>query len=184
MNLSGPHHKGGIGSQFAPIQKQVARLFNDTSASLITTFFDFYRWPQDAPGRATMPQGTPHQQVEHLEHAWFAHMQSQNLVRSQRFVPYLALHEFEAMLFTSPAAVAERLDCSVQEVEGERKAFANPEVINSDNPPSKRLLKIAPAYQKSVDGPTIAGKISIDTIRNACPHFNHWLDTLLAHRPS
>lgn len=176
---TGPHYKGGIGSQFNPIQKQLIPFFRDSSVYLITTCFDFYRWPKDAPGRADLPQTPAQQQVEHLEQAWQQSIVYQNLRQPERFLPYLVLHEFEAILFTSPQAIAKRLGCKEQPIEKIRHKFPTPEAINHDDPPSKHLLALAPAYQKSVDGPAIAREISIDAIRADCPHFNQWLETML-----
>ena len=41
--------------------------------------------------------------------------------------------------------------------------------------PSKRIRAIVPEYHKTVDGIVAAERIGLETIRAACPHFNHWL---------
>ena len=63
-----------------------------------------------------------------------------------------------------------------------RGAFATPEHINNSpqTAPSKRILALVPHYKKTVDGPLIAEDIGLDAIRAQCPHFNNWIERLLA----
>ena len=58
--------------------------------------------------------------------------------------------------------------------------FENPELINDDptTAPSKRLLRLYPAYDKRFFGELVAETIGIDNIRSACSHFNHWIEQL------
>lgn len=62
----------------------------------ITTMLYFYGYPEDAPGRATLPEGDCHSQVHHLEE------QMSMDIQDYRLIPNLLLHEFEALLFSSP----------------------------------------------------------------------------------
>ena len=96
------------------------------------------------------------------------------------------MHEFEALLFTAPQKFAEWTDDAkvvtalAAAVEGHA-----PEDIN-DSPltaPSKRVLAAMPEYQKTFHGPLIACEIGLDAMRQACPHFNAWLEKLESFRP-
>ena len=89
------------------------------------------------------------------------------------------MHEFEALLFSDCAAMADvvgHLDLTAR-FEGIRNQFETPEHIDDapTSAPSKRILAIVPEYRKTVDGILAATRIGLDTIRAACPHFNDWM---------
>jgi hypothetical protein len=79
------------------VKRDLQRLLADTGAERITTMLDYYGLPDDFPGLANRPSGNCYQRVEHVERAF------QGDIAHPRFLPYLALHEFEALLFTDPA---------------------------------------------------------------------------------
>ena len=99
-----------------------------------------------------------------------------------RFVPYVMMHEFEAMLFSGcdafGSAIGRKdLTASLQAV---RDEFESPEEID-DSPntaPSKRIEAILPGYQKLTMGIQAAQGIGLETIRRECPHFRDWLERL------
>ncbi len=97
---SGPDFKGGITS-YARFKKDVMRLLGDTSAALVTTMIDFYGLPTGFPGRGTMPSGSCYVQAAYVE------QEIRQDIQHPRFLPYLALHEFEALLFVDPAKIDE-----------------------------------------------------------------------------
>ncbi|HYM59599.1 MAG TPA: DUF4276 family protein, partial [Thermoanaerobaculia bacterium] len=96
---SGPNFKGGVTS-FARFQNDTRRLLNSSGGALVTTLLDYYGLPSDFPGMKTRPNGTPQQRVSHVEQAIRQHFGSPH-----HFIPFLALHEFEAWLFASPDAL-------------------------------------------------------------------------------
>ena len=104
-----------------------------------------------------------------------------------RFLPYVMMHEFEALLFSDCAAFGRGigrpdLDGNFQEI---RDAFGNPEEID-DSPetaPSKRVERLVRGYQKPLLGTLAALEIGLGTIRRECPHFGSWLDQL-EHLPN
>ena len=70
-----------------------------------------------------------------------------------RFIPYIQLHEYEAILFSDPVAFATGIDHpdlrpQFQQV---RDEFESPEDINNDpeTAPSKRVLAAYPKYKRS-----------------------------------
>ena len=101
---------------------------------------------------------------------------------SNRFVPYVMMHEFEAMLFSDCDGFASGIGRSdlapkFQEI---RDAFGTPEEIDDspDTAPSKRVQKLVPGYQKPLMGTLAAIEIGLEAIRAACPHFRGWLERL------
>jgi hypothetical protein len=158
-------------------------LLGDTT-SYCTTFFDYYGLPEDFPGkqsayamRSIMEkfQGVTQAFVEALSN-------SIDTNALQRFVPYVQMHEFEALLFSDPAGFARgigqpALTSPLQKV---RNEFKTPEDIN-DSPmtaPSKRVLALCPQYDKPLHGSLAADAITLSAIRGECSLFNQWLETL------
>ncbi len=100
----------------------------------------------------------------------------------RRFVPYVMMHEFEAMLFSDCSGFCRavgRADLSAP-LEEIRRAFATPEDIDDsqETAPSKRILHLLPSYEKPLMGNLGVLQIGLDTIRAECPHFNGWLERL------
>ena len=104
-------------------------------------------------------------------------------INDKRFIPYIQLHEFEALLFSSNRGFEkyeeEKIYFKTKEI---IESFKNPEDINSSpqTSPSKRLLAINPKYNKVIDGNIIALEIGIQTILKKCPRFNFWLNNLIS----
>lgn len=102
----------------------------------------------------------------------------------QRFIPYVSMYEFEALLFSEPKILADELDVSLEQIEKILKDFHNPEEINhsKETAPSKRLRNIClsnkQTYDKIADGVTIAEAIGVDAMRAKCPLFNAWIESL------
>ncbi len=172
---SGPDFKGGIVS-YGKFENDIVRLLHDTSAALVTTMIDFYGLPTDFPGRRSMPPGSCYERVAYLEE------EIREDINHPRFIPFLTLHEFEAMMFVAPEQIAREFSGTnmTQELSAIRAQFRSPEEID-DNPrtaPSKRLETLFPGYQKPLHGPLIILEIGIARIRNECRHFNDWLQKL------
>jgi len=173
---SGTNFKGGVTS-FSNFEKDLSNLLPDSSA-IITTLLDYYGLPNDFPGMTSMPKsGTPIEKVCHVEQAIFHHFDS-----PKNFMPFLALHEFEAWLFSSPVELPRAMtDMNAQAVfESVRAAVKTPEDINNspESAPSKRIAKLFPAYKKILHGPIVAQRIGLEKIRKECPHFNEWIHKL------
>ena len=137
-----------------------------------TTMLDYYGLPRDYPGRANPVGVTPSQLAGHVETA----------IKEDRFFPHLQMHEFEAMLYSDPFRLAKTLMAPKIEVDFNTilKECGEPEAIDDDpaTAPSKRIKKLVPSYQKVQDGLLAVKRITLDTIRDKCPHFNHWLTKL------
>ncbi len=175
---SGPDFKGGVTS-FGKFQRDAQKLLNSASNALVTTLLDYYGLPTDFPGMDSRPIGPPIDRVTHVEQAILTRFGS-----PRNFLPFLALHEFEAWLFASPEELPELMIEKNKQAQFEaiRAGFQTPEEIN-ERPqfaPSKRIETLFPAYKKTLHGPTAARRIGLDRIRSECPHFASWLNELEA----
>jgi hypothetical protein len=175
----GPNFKGGV-TNFAKFRNDAQRLLTSAGGALVTTMLDYYRLPLDFPGMKSRPaHGTPIQRVTHVEDAIAEHFDS-----PPNFVPFLALHEFEAWLFSSPTELPRVLTETRRQKEFEaiRASVATPEEINErpEFAPSRRIANLFPAYKKTLHGPTTVARIGLDQIRKDCPPFTGWLNKLEA----
>jgi Domain of unknown function (DUF4276) len=176
-NPAGGGFRGGV-SNWNQICKSLLPLLRDSNA-WVTTLLDFYGLPEDAPGYANAHgAGEPSALVMALqEHISAA-------LGHARFIPFLALHEFEAWVFCSPDAVAAHFDSAplAGKVKQAVAGAGGPESINhgEGTHPKARLKMLVPAYKETSDGPTLLYKIGIPAIAAACPHFAHWLARLEA----
>jgi hypothetical protein len=173
---AGPNFKGGL-SSYDQVRRDVLKLLQDSSAKVITTLFDYYGLPDDFPGMASRPLGTPRQRVNHVQDAFGA-----NFADDVRFLPFLALHEFEAWLYCDLGPTLEWIYTGgdLAPLRAARQAVTSPEEINENyaTAPSRRLKNVVPSYQKPLHGPMAALEIGIDAIRAQCPHFQAWLTRL------
>ncbi|WP_415883840.1 DUF4276 family protein [Neptuniibacter sp. QD34_54] len=169
-----PGNKGGIVS-YGKVKHQVTRLCRSDSGAYVTTLIDYYGLPTDFPSFA-IAQGDAMQKVQLLQDA-FAHD-----ISERNFLPYFAMHEFEALLFCDPVKFEDWFDDqrAVARLEEIKANFATPEEINNspETAPSKRILAVIPAYKKTLHGPMIAEDIGIDVMRAQCPHFDGWIRSI------
>ena len=173
----GANFKGGVTS-YAQVKNDLTRLFYDSSAKLITTMLDYYALPTDFPGFSAQT-GSCYEKTAHLEQEF-----AQNINKAN-FLPYLQLHEFEALLFSSIDDIVDTMpngDRKRVDLEAIKREFSNPEEINNrpETCPSRRLLGLFPDYNKTVYGTLISSNIGLDVMRRECPHFNEWLVKLEA----
>jgi hypothetical protein len=103
-------------------------------------------------------------------------------VGDDRFIPYLQLHEFEALVLADLMLLAEQhphRQRAIREL-AERldREFESPEHVNRLTPPSYRILAAVPEYQKSSDGILTTARIGLPKLRQRCRHFGEWIDRL------
>jgi hypothetical protein len=182
-----PGHKGGIG-EYTRGKEHCVGLLKQDASQYVTTMLDFYGMPKSWPGRADADQAIGSEtKAKTVEAALLADIvqETGSSITPGRFIPYVQLHEFEAILFSDPARVGEKLGTAVTaSLTAVRDQFATPEEINDskDTAPSKRLEAACKSqgikYNKAVHGPEIAGMITLPVIREQCPHFNDWVTRL------
>lgn len=148
-----------------------------------STMIDLYALPNDFPSFETaLAEDDAREKIAVLEGA----LKNDILAGSgqERFIPYIQLHEYEALLLTKPDAITTAVG-SASQVQGLKNDIAGEqdvELINErpDKAPSKRIIKYIPEYedQKSSAGPIIAETIGLEHLRSNCSHFNEWLTEL------
>ncbi|MGH9430407.1 MAG: DUF4276 family protein [Terriglobia bacterium] len=181
-----PGHKGG-NTNYARVKKDVITQLKQDHAAYCSTMLDFYGLGQGFPGTPLPPNLSNTQKVSHIERATLEDIAASvddGLQPRSRFLPYLQLHEFEALLFSDPNALAAGIGQPdiAHDFVTIRDAFPTPEDIN-DNPnsaPSKRVLQCHPPYRKVLDGTLAAERVGIDRMRDECPHFREWVERLAA----
>jgi len=176
---AGRHFKGGVTS-YGKLRRDLRRLLLDSSVAAVTTMIDFYGLPRDFPGRSSLPKTSCWDRAEHLERALL-----NDLDEDPRFIPYLSLHEFEALLFVAPSelgGVVRGGNALLRELERVTVGFSSPEEINDgrETHPSARVTDLAPTYRKALHGPLAAGRIGLEKMRQSCPHFDGWVSRLEA----
>ena len=174
--------RGGI-KAWSVVKEEICRHLQSDKASCATTMVDYYALPATGakawPGRAQAHAKTHAHKALTVEAALTQDMASLLAHASQRFVPFVVLHEFEALLFSDCQAFAHgiglpHLRADFQSI---RDGFASPEHIN-DSPmtaPSKRVGALVPGYEKPLLGVLAALEIGLPKMRQECPHFAHWL---------
>lgn len=158
------------------IQRDVGR---SRAHEFVTTMIDLYGLG-DYPGNEPRPGEGIMERVRRIEAGMAAGL------NNERFVPYIQIHEFEALVFVDldelepafPNREAKGASTRLRREIGSLR----PEEINETKhgAPSKRLMREVPAYshRKASIGPVIAGKIGLARLRAACPHFNEWVEKL------
>ena len=142
-----------------------------------TTMFDLYALPDDFPAfKEAMHQSDPYKRCEILEEALYQD------IGDRRFIPYIQLHEFEALIF----ADLQKLDWEYLEHDEPIKNLMqmvgeqNPELINDgwETAPSKRIINEIPEYDKVSSGVLVTAKIGLPVLRRRCRHFHEWLSRI------
>lgn len=148
-----------------------------SSECRFTTMFDLYALPDDFPSyREANKQVDRYERVQMLEQAMAQE------IGDPRFIPYIQLHEFEALILADPQCLDweylehdQPINELMKMMEGK-----NPELINDGRAtaPSKRILEKIPEYDKVTAGVAVAEKIGLRTLREKCQHFSEWLTGL------
>lgn len=171
----------GGGNNFDLIENHIRRLmgrYEHDQNTFISTMIDLYAFPrqgnsvyQDEVSRIEDGNG----KANTLEDKMAERFNYRN------FIPYVQLHEFEALLLTDPSSFELFYTDDLQAVRSlcQEIGTRGPETINDtpEGAPSKRIIKHLPLYkkQKTTAGITVASHIGLHKMRERCPHFNQWL---------
>lgn len=175
-------HSGGGIVHWKKLREQIIRHLNEND-TVVTTFIDYYGIPDnfDFPGweEAKAIQQI-YDRIAYLEVAMSNDIPEE--VR-YRFIPYIQIHEFEALLFSNIDAFKENFEDSAMDFQQLKDAvdiFDTPEDINNGKTtaPSKRIQSAIPEYNKVIYGNCIAMDIGLKTMREKCHHFNEWVTKL------
>lgn len=169
--------KGG-NANYLHFKSTTTLLLKQEKNILVTSLIDYFRLPNEFPGFVTaMKQSTVENRVAILE------TELGKDINSPHFVPYIQLHEFEALLFTKSAGfkvIPSLTPKALTEIEAIITKYPNPEYINDhpDTAPSKRIKNIIPNYNKVLFGNFIVLENGLSAILEKCPRFKNWLENL------
>lgn len=181
LPLTGKSRRGGIVNYEHTRRAITGWTRQEVGRNIVfSTMFDLYKLPRNFPGYdEAKAKGSPYFVVESLEKSLA------DDVGDSRFIPYIQLHEFEALLLSEPLTFCEPYPnrrAEVEELVKIAKRFGSPEEIDDgeSTAPSKRIMRLIPEYRgaKRAVGVDVARQIGINKIRKACKHFNDWLTKL------
>lgn len=174
-----PGEKGGD-VRFSRAKRDIGNHLKQRSDTYITLMMDYYaikEWPGLEESK---------RQREHFKKAGVINIETEKRVqelfpeqnRERRFIPYVSMHETEALYFCDPTVIAETLNINQAEIESILHECGGPEAINDsvETAPSKRLSKLSHnKYRKTTTGIAMAKRIGIRRMRECCPLFDSWI---------
>lgn len=178
-------HKGGD-IRFDRTQSHIGRFLRQRHDTYVSTMFDYFRIAANWPGRAEVQRRiksgatlTARQKAEIVEIAMHRAIEESYPASNarRRFIPYVEMHEFEALLFSNARILAEKADIDLAAISRILGEHGEPEEIDDDPlcAPSKQILALNDRYRKVEQGTTIAKAIGVPTLRKECSHFHEWL---------
>ena len=176
-------NRGGVRT-WATVRKGIINHLKEDQRCITTTMVDYYGMPKTWPGRFQANNLAFPNNAKSVENALATDVCEKMGAdfNPERFVPYVMMHEFEAILFSD----CERFAKGIMKPElapkfqAIRDEFRCPEEID-DSPetaPSKRIESLVPGYQKPLLGTLASLEIGLAAIRSECPHFHIWLARL------
>jgi len=180
--LSKPGQKGGD-VKFSRAKNDIERHLRQRPDTYITLFVDYYGIKKGWPGRDITPEDkktlSAAQKAKRVNDATMHEVcQLYNDYRSdRRFIPFIAMYEFEALLFSDAQILADKLQVRKDQIDEILRECGEPENINDSptNAPSKRLEELSDRFKKTTTGITIAKETGLRKMRDKCPIFNDWL---------
>lgn len=164
--LGVPGHKGGR-ANYARLQKDLLKQLRQDPTAYCSTMIDFYGLGSGFPGTPVAPHLTSIQKAECIERAVRDDICGRipELRPDIRLIPYLSLHEYEALLFSDPDAFAEAVGEPglADRFHRIRNEFRTPEDIDvsPDTAPSKRIVAVCSRYRKVIDGTSQPGPLAL-----------------------
>jgi hypothetical protein len=179
------HTKGGL-TKYQHLKTDLINCVYESKV-LVSTLFDFYALPKDFPkyeDAKTIVNKAD--RLAFLEKSIVEDLEKEKGKSFPNLLPYIQLHEFEALVFSSIDAIKSLYsneDAKFNELEKIMESHPNPEDINDkpETAPSKRLKnnQLIRGYNKVNDGIMIIEEAGIDTVLRKCARFNNWVETLI-----
>lgn len=172
-------HKGGR-VNWDRLEFDVKTRFRDRQC-YCTTLFDFYGLSHKFPGKAEAESvyDVPSKQLAVVGAMSTLAEERWGPETAAKFLPYVQMHEFEALLFSNTEVLATAMGVPylASEFQKIRSQFLTPEDINDDpnTAPSKRIKYHYEGYAKPSAPVLAATEIGLETIRRECPLFANWL---------
>lgn len=171
--------KSGRGGfvNYQHLKNDAKRLLSSQKSDFVVSMFvDFFRCPEVPQKERWSGKSNHLEQIIEMEKCICED------INDTRFIPYIQLHEFEALLFASNDGfvtfLSEEQSKKTQQI---IESYSNPEDINTTpaGAPSKRLLAIKSDYDKVIEGNLIALEIGLLKIMEKCPRFKAWIENLI-----
>jgi len=166
----------GGGRSWQPWERHLVVLMREQRGPdvRVSMMLDLYRVPRDTPGFDATLSGP--RLADRILPALAERL------ADHRFMPYLQVHEFEALVF----AALEHLSLVTADprprlaLAAEASAFASPEAIDDgpETAPSRRLRRHLAGYDKVAHGPDVAAAGGLAVLRARCPRFGAWVERL------
>ena len=180
--LTKPGQNGGD-VRFARAKNDIERHLKQRKETWLTLLVDYYGIKSDWPGYQKSKR-----EAQHSSKARVMNDATRNRVNElfgdqdsdRRFIPYVSMFEFEALLFSDANILARKLNVRLKDVEKILSNCGEPEKINDKvrSAPSKRLEALSDRFKKTTTGINIAREIGIDKMRESCPIFDEWITKL------
>lgn len=176
------HSHGGM-SKYSYIKKDILNIIYEKNV-VVSMMIDFYRLPSDFPGFNDLKVTQTHQeQANLLETRIKKDLEDSQNQLFDNFIPYIQLHEFEALVFASISGIDSLFERSEMDYNGLMNViqqYPNPEDINNhpDTAPSVRLKKLISGYNKVLHGIDIINTVGMDELLEKCPRFKTWIESM------
>lgn len=186
--LSGKSRKQGGVRKWEGAKADIVRTLKE--GRYCSMMIDYYAMPEDWPGRIDAKRLQWNERAANVERAVSVEINAAlgDRFNPKFFIPYVQLHEFEALTFSDVDTLAavvspvsgmttDRLASYFLEVLEEA---GYPEAINDgwETCPSRRISGVVGAYRKPLHGPIVTRRIGLEVLRVKCDHFASWLARL------
>ncbi len=173
-----PGHKGGDVS-YPRYKRNVENLLKREKDIIVTSLIDYFRLRANFPNYDNAKKIT-----DKIKRVSFLELAVGMDISSNRFIPYIQLHEFEGLLFSDAKgfnSLPDIPESNIKQLTNAVNEHDNPEMLNDgpETSPSKRLEKLIPGYRKALYGPMIANEISVVVIMKRCVRFKNWIEALI-----
>jgi hypothetical protein len=177
-----PGQKGGD-VRFSRVQRDIGLHLKQRRDIYVTTLIDYYGTSEWPGMDQIVGNDSPEAIAEKINRSTKAEITSlyAEQAAERRYIPNMAIHEFEAYCFSDANILSEELKVEQSKISSIVDTCGSPERINNshDTAPSKRLDKLSHngKFNKTIAGINILKRIGIDCIRAKCPVFDHWIAT-------
>lgn len=179
--------KTGVPPKWESARSDIIRCLKQ--GKICTTMFDYYGMPEDWPGRKGAKTKPWNERGDFVENAILddIHATIGDHFNPEQFIPYIQVHEFEALLFSDVDVLTDLCRTIGQGITDFHfndilERAGNAEAINDgyDTCPSRRITNLVKPFKKPVHGLIVAQRIGLTKMREACPHFSSWVGKLEA----
>lgn len=181
--------RGGI-RHWPEVSREICLHLSADSGVSVTTMVDYYGLPEGSGNPGAWPGRTGASSLPFQDRARCVEDAMAKAIAARmgpdwdarRFIPFVVMHEFEGLLFSDCARIAQVIGRPqiATRLEAIRGSYSCPEEINDsqETHPSKRIETLFPGYQKLLHGIEIAQAIGLNGIAAHCPHFRDWIERL------